>query len=269
MNRTLAALADPGGPAACPAAEAPARDFMLGGLAYCQITAGGPESRAEAISRLRTDLDAFGEIEADALIAHGRLVAQEQVTAYIDPRDFPGLAPPVSGPDPARPTEAPWRVDRVLAAGRHRFGRALRLGSVPAWTAAALAILALCVDLWNRLPATRAALETLARAAFLWTPPLWEWVTRLWRDAAGWQRAALPLMPILAIALWRAAAPRAGRKTSRLVGALAKWLRLLVGNALWILGPVPVVLALLGAAVGGLLYLLDGRLALSRTRRSG
>jgi hypothetical protein len=47
-----------------------------------------------------------------------------------------------------------------------------------------------------------------------------------------------------------------------------KWLRLLGGNVLWILGPVPLVLAALGAALGSALYLFDGRLALRQTRRS-
>jgi hypothetical protein len=265
MNRTLGDLASSTPP--CPGAPGQLSDFTLRGLAYCQITGGGPEDDAAAIARLRTDLDAFGDLEADALIAHGARVASQQITAYIDEADFPDRqAPREPGPSPS-PPQPPWRVRRALEAGRHRFFRSLRLRSAPAWIVAALAAVALLADAGAGLPVTRTALTTLWHAAGLWTPRIVALLARLWREAGPLLRVGLFLLPIASVLLWQTLSPRAGRRLSRSAGRIGKWLRLLAGNALWILGPVPIVLAALGATLGGLLYLFDGRLSLRETRR--
>jgi predicted acylesterase/phospholipase RssA len=264
MNRTLGDIAASG----AAGTAGPLSDFPLRGLAYCQITGGGPEGDAAAIARLRTDLDAFGDLEADALIAHGGRVASEQITAYIAESDFPDReVPREPAPLPA-PPEAPWRVRRVLSAGRHRFFRSLRLRSVPAWALASLAAAAVLADAGAGLRWTRMAIGNLWRASALWAPAIFGTVAKIWREAGPLPRMGIFLLPIAAAVLWQMLAPRAGRRLSRSAGRVVKWLRLLGGNVLWILGPVPLVLAALGAALGSALYLFDGRLALRQTRRS-
>jgi hypothetical protein len=269
MNRALAALVSPSpGSEPCPGAAAPAAEYSLRGLAYCQIGGGSPDGDAPAISRIRTDLDAFGDLEADALIAHGSRVASQQIAAYIAESDFPDREIPPAPPPAGTPPEPAWRVRRALAAGRHRFFRSLRLRSAPAWALVLLAAAALLADAGRGLPWIREALGSLWRVAGLWTPAILRAVAKIWREAGPLPRIGIFLLPIAAAVLWKMLSPRAGRRLSRSAGRVLKWLRLLGGNILWILGPVPLVLAALGAALGGALYLFDGRLALRETRRS-
>lgn len=99
----------------------------------------GEDFHGPVLARLRTDLDAFNDIEIAALVNHGYDTADRYLRRYFRGSDFETVAAWEEPPVVPRP-ELP-RLDQrhleILAAGRHRFARLVRL-----WCPAPLAQLA-------------------------------------------------------------------------------------------------------------------------------
>ena len=104
---------------------------------------GGPVLKTtldgHAVARLRTDLDAFGEVEIAALINHGYDRADRYLRRYVvDEGDFKAVADVATPPLlPCTLSEDTERIDRILWAGRKRFAKSLLVP--PPW-AQALAV---------------------------------------------------------------------------------------------------------------------------------
>jgi hypothetical protein len=129
-------------------------EYGLKALAFFTIDSVDPPGangiplpfECEAVARLRTDLDSFGDLEVAALIDAGYDRADRFLHAYFagspyaannqDWNSAPDAPCPIIGRDAAR-------IAAVLEAGQHRFFRSLRLWSIPSWsfTVAALGAL--------------------------------------------------------------------------------------------------------------------------------
>ncbi|WIV97581.1 patatin-like phospholipase family protein [Kinneretia aquatilis] len=92
------------------------------------------ERERRLLARLRTDLDAFSDLEAEALIRHGYLQAEENLAplrqAGSPLEHHPGWQHEAAVPyePPFRDEAAMRRRERLLRAGRHRFLRLLAAG---------------------------------------------------------------------------------------------------------------------------------------------
>lgn len=172
------------------------------------------ERERRLLARLRTDLDAFSDLEAEALIRQGYLQAEENL-APLRQAGSP-LADHLSvQPDAAAPYEPPFRDEaamrrreRLLRAGQHRFLRLLAAWGT-AWRqgALSLALLALLLSLsregvWGwvadaLLPWAQEAWQQAQPGALRWCAGwLWAWVP--------WAAAALVCaLPVLV--RWRSA----------------------------------------------------------------
>ncbi len=111
----------------------------LQGVAFFHIRSDGvPQTRAHpydprAIAQIRTDLDAFGDMEVDALVNRGYYIGDHYISKYLagTPYRTPYWRAPAQAPAPLPADET--RFEAVLRAARLRFGRALVLRSIPAW----------------------------------------------------------------------------------------------------------------------------------------
>ena len=244
------------------------------------------------LSRLRTDLDGFGEVEIAALVNHGYDTADRFVRRY-----FPEFRPPapelaatgappsgsiaVPPPEPPKPPVGGARVERVLDAGAARFLRGVRVRAPI--TVAAVAVVAVAV-LWSvvagiTIPrwwaAGGAAVGALGTAV--------AWAVGLLPDALGaalvavatfipdtllpWLGAALrspATLPALLVGVGAVVAVRRldldpgsvpGRVVAR-VRTLWKWVSSYRWNVLWLVWALPLVLAVGAAAVAAVSWTL-------------
>jgi len=102
------------------------------------------------LARLRTDLDAFSDLEAEALIRQGYLQAEENLAPLREPgsplSEHMGWRYGAAAPyePPFRDAAAMRRRERLLHAGQHRFLRLLAVGGTGwRWSILGLALLAL------------------------------------------------------------------------------------------------------------------------------
>jgi predicted acylesterase/phospholipase RssA len=222
-----------------------------------------PHPEAEAIARIRTDLDAFGDAEIAALTYQGYALADRFVRRYLKGSPFasPDWQPATQTPLPRLAPEA--RETRLLRVGMHRFFRALRFGAWDAWivtlglTGAAIAVT------WR--------VRLTPRDFGAWVGDL---LTRLWPLPAD-RPISLGLLVLLLAAVVAVVAAWPGlvrglAGVRRLVTAV-KWTRALAGNLSWPLGLLPVWLSLLAAAVAALSHWVFNRafLRVSRYRAEG
>lgn len=115
--------------------------YQLDGLAFLHISSpplDGPGLALtldrDALARLRTDLDAFGEIEVAALVSHGYDTADRYIRRYLGNSPYADLAYWQPATVLPLPLAAPAnRVQRILLVGRSRFFRALKLGAPASW----------------------------------------------------------------------------------------------------------------------------------------
>jgi hypothetical protein len=105
------------------------------------------------LARVRTDLDAFSDVEIDSLMLDGYLIA----TAQLEPPRLAGLLPPS-----ADPLEENWIFRRVeallgrpppaylrkLSAASGRFFKSIHPRSTPGWVFAALLLVGAATVLW-------------------------------------------------------------------------------------------------------------------------
>lgn len=119
-----------------------------------------PEAPREAIARLRTDLDAFGDIEIKALVNEGYVLADQYLRRELagspfDPATRPRAAAPPTPWQPVLEVPLPLgasaeRVQQILKAGQSRFLRALRVKAPLSVAATLLTCLAVTALIWLR-----------------------------------------------------------------------------------------------------------------------
>lgn len=145
------------------------------------------ERERRLLARLRTDLDAFSDLEAEALIRQGYLQAQENLAplrlAGSPLANHPGWQYGVAAPyePPFRDEAAMQRRERLLRAGPHRF----------------LRLLAACGPVWHQLVLS---LLLLALLFGLSREGLWRWLAMTclpWLQEA-WLRAEPSLLRCVA-----------------------------------------------------------------------
>jgi predicted acylesterase/phospholipase RssA len=236
----------------------------LRGLAFYHINSpptgdGGLQLNLDRrlLASIRTDLDGFGDVEIAALVNHGYDTADRYLRQYF--ADYPHAdksywMPPQREPKPIRrPGD---EVKKILKAGRSRFFRALKLGAPLSILFTAAAFLAAVWGTWGIKVSVQDAIMKLAQASFGWMESTIPYF------GAGWTKYRMPagvviLLGTAAVALWTLIPPDwIDRLRNRYLpwfsrlATVSKWSRSLVGNLLWLFGPVPLVMALAGAAIG-------------------
>ncbi len=232
-----------------------------------------PHPNAVAIAQLRTDLDAFHEIEVDALVYQGYQLADRFVRTFLA-RDFP-----MSSPEPQLPVQrhanpVAWslreqrRAAQVLRAGRARFFRvfvrfpvlrralygALGIGFAAAYLSSDLSIAS--VGSWlGELIATVARWPLRVRAiAVPLEQPKTAWIALLGIAVLVTLLISWPRLEArLARLLTREWGLKAQGRASRFAASIGVWRR----NVLWFAGLLPLWIAIAGSAVALVSYGLD------------
>ena len=247
-----------------PLAELRAR-YQVQELAYFHI--GSPPldpARAgiqETLSRLRTDLDAFGDVEAAALINHGYETTDEYLSAFfksagVYPIPTVPLTPPVA-------LSLGVRERRILQIGRYSFFRALRLNALPTILVTILFIALLSTDAafsWSGLGHLMGWLDVSLLFVIRFAS---HWVGRFWAALSSLEKAGLVaggLLLVIGSLMVRARRP--SRRASPIVGWGRRW----GGNGLWLLGLAPVWIAIVGSVAAWMSYWFNGRPFLSKTK---
>ena len=225
------------------------------------------------LASLRTDLDGFGEVEIAALVNHGYDTADRYLRQYF--ADYPHADTSTWRPPQKEPKTIHREGDEVksiLQAGKSRFFRALMLGAPLSILFSAAVFIAVVWGTWSIRLSVQDAIMTLARSSFGWIESTIPYF------GAGWTKypfsVGLAVLIVTAgIALWTLIPAewiewfrnRYLRLFSRLA-TVAKWSRSLVWNVLWFFGPVLLVIAFAGAAIGWISHLFYYLPFASRTR---
>lgn len=255
----------------------------LAGLAYFHINSPPlPGSRldlplgprpAESLARLRTDLDAFGEIEVAALVNHGYETADLYLRKYLggSPYADPAHWQPAASP-PIPLLASPSRIRRTLAAGRSRFFRALLLGAPVSWIVTLAAIGWIVWATWDIRLSVDDVIAWLSTTGLEWLDSLVPWFGPDWTYSPVGVGAAILVaigLVALATAIWPRLIGRLGnrfpRATRKILFAV-KWARSYAANLLWLLGGAPIFIAGIGAAIAWIAHLCYHLPFLSRTR---
>jgi predicted acylesterase/phospholipase RssA len=278
--------------------------YKLTQLAFFRIDSPQPDSKQtplldlsrEAVARLRTDLDAFGDVEIAALVNSGYERAEEFIKNYFTDPNYTKSTGWRSNPVLPMPTGSDKsRTKDVLTVGAHRFFRALYLWSIPSWVFTLAVLFALIgltlgvtvsVDALIRGGADRivARLETPVPHAPWLLAPL-NWITQLilplnrlasWLVSGTFSLGLLITVLIAAgltvfvvwprlIAWLRDRCPR----TARAFITTFKHLRAIWLNVLWLVGLAPLWIALAGFVAGWVSYLCYTRPFLCKTYLAG
>lgn len=241
-----------------------------------------PPIAGSRLARIRTDLDAFGDVEVAALVNHGYLMADRYLrrefhtSPYRDDRywDTPPMLP--------LPLDVDEGVERIVRVGQARFGRALRLGAPLSWAVTGVAALALAGVIWllrdNPVSLAGAFRWIAARAAgaLEWTIPV---------PVSGWTERAWPLGAAVlvvtgAVVAWvivrrvfrlrvaESLTQRGFVRAARRVAAVAQWARGVSGNLLWVVGGAPLWIALGSAVAAAVSYVFFHLPFMRATRRA-
>lgn len=236
------------------------------------------------LAALRTDMDAFGDLEVAALADHGYGTADRYLRRYL-----PGAVPTEARAHPPAPPFAldvdPDRLRRVLEVGRSRAFRALKLGAWGlrrgtwlSWTFLAAVAAALLGATWKLEVSIRAAVDAAAELALtVAAAPLAVLL------GPGWTDVAVPVGPLLAVLVLAVLlVPRvtgvdpvarlreAGRpRLARRLATALKRTGPLVGNLLWLVGALPLAAAVVGSALAWISDLFFSRPFLRATRLPG
>lgn len=232
-----------------------------------------PEADSDVLARIRTDLDAFGDVEIAALLNHGYGSADYYIRKYLgnSPYADPTCWQPPAGPPVPLAVPGP-RLRRILVAARARFFRALRLGAPLSWI---FTLAALGGVVWQTLDvrvSVRGMITWLADRATDWVQGVIPWLGEEWVNYAG--SIGLTILGIFMavlivkgawpwlIARFRHQYPRVARKFVFAV----KWVRSYAANLLWLVGGAPLLIALGGAAIAWVSYLFYSLPFLAKTR---
>jgi predicted acylesterase/phospholipase RssA len=247
-----------------PLAELRAR-YQVQELAYFHINSPplnpARAENQEILSRLRTDLDAFGDVEAAALINHGYETADEYVNAF-----FKGNK---AYPIPAMPLTPPVALDlkarerRILQIGRYSFFRALRLNALPTILVTLLFITLVSTDAafsWSGLRHVTGWLDRSVLFALRWIS---DGLRLFWAALNSVAKAGIVAGGLLlVIGSLMAVAGRADRRAS----PITRWIRRWGGNGLWLLGLAPIWIAVVGSVSAWISYWCNGRPFLGKTK---
>ena len=257
--------------------------YALDGLAYFHIQSpatttpgvdGGFDARA--LANLRTDLDAFGEVEVAALVNHGYETADRFIREKLSTPGPPFVpATPWPAPtDPPMPLPLDDRTRRIVGAGKSRFFRPLLLWDSVSWAITISALIALVWATWG-LPISSTAAAGVAWAQDSFLRSWFGWVMRILdTHAVGIGQVIVGAVVCLAVARWawpafvafaRARWPR----TTRAGLTMLKWLRSWSGNVFWLAGGAPAWISLGAALAAWTSYLAYGLPFLSATRVPG
>jgi len=256
----------------------------LYGLAYFRIEspAAVPGSGCttgldgKVLGRIRTDLDAFGGVEIAALVNHGYDVADRHIRAKLGNspfvRDRNLWAAPPSVPPMTLPAPPGAREERILRIGHSRFFRALKLGILISW----LFVAALVFGLGY---VTRGIQTSISDLAAVLADRATDWIeysvpvvgARLIHTPVP-IFAAIILLGItawLAISGWDSLIDHLRGKypvIARRLAFVAKWTRSYIINLLWLVGLVPIWIALAIAAAASSDYVFFNIPFLRKTR---
>ncbi|MCK5650798.1 MAG: hypothetical protein KAJ42_05465, partial [Gemmatimonadetes bacterium] len=196
-----------------------------------------PHESADAVARVRTDLDAFGDAEIGALVYQGYSLCDRFVRKYLSGDPYldkwsPARVPPT----PERlPDDEREREQEILETGSRRFFRALRLGVVEAWIWTAILAVLLIGGSWM----VRLSVHDLADGA-VWFLGL------LQIDVESRVPLGLVIAVVLAAVGLRLLWPWAYGKLSQIRRAATalKWMRAFSGSLLLLVLLLPVWIAL-------------------------
>lgn len=254
----------------------------LASLAFFHITSPrleppGPAPLAldtdpREIAGLRTDLDAFGDVEIAALVNHGYDMADRYARRYLTDHARPEWSDGSWAPRAPRPHAPAERTSKVLRVGGSGFFRAARLGSPLAIGFLAAAVLVPLAWAWWRGPSIDGAAATVAGWLGAALGSLIPESARSWLDAE--RSLALALTAALAYAVFTrftgidvvALLRHRSLRLARRIATGLKHARSLAGNLLWIVGLLPAVVAAASTVVAALSWVFFHRPFLARTR---
>ena len=217
----------------------------------------------KVLGRIRTDMDAFGDVEIAALVNHGYDVADRHIRAKFGNSPFVrsrSLWTAPASPPMTLPAPPGAREQRILRVGHARFFRALKLGILTSW----LFVATLVVGVGYAARDSQLSISELATAV---ADQVTDWIEYL-VPVVGARLIHTPVPILWAIvvvgttawiAIWgwdslidhlRGTYPVIARR----LAFAAKWTRSYVVNLVWLVGLVPVWIALAIAATAWAAY---------------
>jgi predicted acylesterase/phospholipase RssA len=233
----------------------------------------------EAVARLRTDLDGFGDAEIGALVNHGYDMADRYMRRYMTAL---GDAAAWAKAPPAAPKPLPAskeRLDDILLAGRSLFFRALELRAVASWLFTVAVVLGMVwLVAWSRV-SLAGALRSMVSAPVSVVTTLVDdiiggtsqvlhrivpAIPEVWSPSASERPlllATLVAVAGLAFLVGKARRPRERLHTGPKAGVVRrwvtvrKWTRALSGNVLWLVWGLPALVAAAASVLAAVSYL--------------
>lgn len=232
-----------------------------------------------ALAGLRTDLDAFGELEIAALVNHGYAMADGYIRRYFRPRGIEGSVWNEAW-DAGAALPMPIRVERkklkrVLDAGGSRFFRALRVFAPVSWLFTLVAAATLIASTWNVRASIQGLVGSIANGAVSALYGMAPWLGADWTErtfSVGglllWAVLLLVVLPkLLGIGFGKwLEAGRAVRGWARRLATVGKWGRSIAGNVLWLFGALPIILSVGASALAVVSHVFFTRPYLRATR---
>ncbi len=302
-RRVSAALVHCGG--ANPGLQELKNEFGLRGLAFFSVDSLDPPAPPpagiqlncdpQAVASLRTDLDAFGDMEVSALINTGYDHADRFLKAYLTDSpyqsDYWNDPPPIAPRPPTDRDAYKSDIARILAVGQSRLFRSLKLWSIPSWLFVIAVLIVVLYDYGERNVSIPKFVNQIPGAILnrLENPfPLLIWLQSqhpffahfafLNRWASELVNLSMPLwlmlgiVGVLAIAMfviWPRITERFRKKGSpgrRKVVTIFKWARAFAPALFLIAGMTPVLVALVACALGLVSYFAFNKPYLWATR---
>ena len=232
----------------------------------------------DAVARLRTDLDAFGDAEIGALVNHGYDMADRYVRRYMTAQGDAAAwakAPPVA-PKPL--PESKERLDDILLAGRSLFFRALELRMVVSWSFTVAVVLGMVWLVARSRVSLAGALRSVVGVPVSVITTLVDdiiggvsqvlhrmvpAIPELWSPSASERPlvlATLVALAGLAFLVGKVRRPRERLRTgpkarvARRFVTVRKWFRAMSGNVLWVAWGLPALVAAAASVLAAVAY---------------
>jgi len=207
----------------------------------------------ELVASLRTDLDGFGDVEVAALMNLGYDTADRYIRKYLAHSPYK----PAGGWKPAQKAPRPIRGDisKILRVGRSRLFRALKLGAPVSWIFSFVTLALATVITWNVSVSARSAVLGAANLLLKWIKNTVPWFGPYVTEA----RISLGVLILLIIAVVIVLKLLSPHVAERIKDRHQRWFRFFVrvgkysrsygANVLWLVGWLPIVIAVIGAAL--------------------
>jgi len=258
--------------------------YQLLGLSFFHVSSPDPgrveglqvDLDRDAVAQLRTDLDAFGDVEIAVLVNRGYDAGDRFLRAFLAQSAFSGDRAYWTVPNrvPMSLPADPGQTRRVLKAGQYRFGRSLLLGSGISWAFTLAAVAALMWGTWRVPFSIQSAVEWIANHVIAWirsTPYVGPWLVQQTLPL-GAVLLLVAAMVLVARSLWPRMIATLRQRYPRIIRPAlsgAKWARGISWNLLWVLGGTPLWIALGGAGIAWVSFLFYSLPFLRRTRVDG